>query len=90
MGTDRTVHIGAQAGGDSVGQFVADDGVVGEVAAATAVFLRDPGAEHAHLTGPEPGLAVDMLLFGPAFLMGHQLLGGKSAYRLLKDGHVFG
>ncbi|MNM65514.1 hypothetical protein D3C81_769650 [compost metagenome] len=90
MRTDRTVNVGTQAGGHSACQLVTDDGVVRMTAAATAVFLRDTGAKHAHFTGLEPGLAVDVLLLGPAFFMGYQLFGGKAAYRLLEDGHVFG
>ncbi|MNH97719.1 hypothetical protein D3C73_504250 [compost metagenome] len=90
MRADRTVHVGAQAGGNGAGQFVADDCVVRMAAAAAAVLFRNRRAEHAHLAGLQPGFTVDMLLMGPALFVGHQFFGGKTADRCLEDRQVFG
>ncbi|MCY1414373.1 hypothetical protein D3C76_971590 [compost metagenome] len=60
------------------------------VATATTVLLRNTRAQHAHFTGLEPGLAVDVLLLGPAFFVGHQFFGDEATNRLLEDRQVFG
>ncbi|MNP26286.1 hypothetical protein D3C76_1191330 [compost metagenome] len=57
---------------------------------ATAVFLWNTRAQHAHFTGLQPGFAVHVVLFDPARFVGHQFFGGEAANRLLKQRHVFG
>ncbi|MCY1449112.1 hypothetical protein D9M71_658320 [compost metagenome] len=84
------MDVGAQAGGDPTGQFVADDRVVRVAATAAAVFLRNRRAQHAHLAGLQPGFTVHVLLLGPTLFVGHQFLGGKTTNRFLEDRQVFG
>ncbi|MCY1456065.1 hypothetical protein D9M71_732600 [compost metagenome] len=90
MGDDAAVYACTQGGADRAGLFQRHDGVVGEVAAATAVLLGNAQQQHAGLTGLVPGVAVDALLLGPALIVGHQLFGDEAAHGVLEQRQIFG
>jgi len=70
----------AGAAGTDTGLLFQQDGAEQAVHAPAAVFLGQGRAEETQLTGLEPGLAIDVLLFFPALAVRRDFLLHEAAH----------
>src|SRR5699024_742086 len=83
-------HAHTERGVAGVHQLLGDQVLHRRVAALPAVLLGHVQADEAGLPGAHPGLAVDVLLFGPFLLVGRHLLGEERAGVIAEEPVVVG
>src|SRR5699024_6773074 len=87
---DGGAHAHTERGVAGVHQLLGDQVLHRRVAALSAVLLGHVQADEAGLPGAHPGLAVDVLLFGPLLLVGRHLLGEERAGVIAEEPVVVG
>ena len=83
--SDDAVHVFAETRVIGALKLLEHDAFMSECRAGAAVFLGYVAQQDAHGTGLEPGVAVDMLLLGPTFIVRHELGLDELADRVAED-----